>query len=99
MRKNHPPQNRVCLWYDSGALDAAVLTVEFTVSGIPCLGLNGGPSVKHNCMMMTIPEADMKAAKEGMMKEPSMKMEMAKEAMARETAKAIGPICEEPWGD
>ena len=25
-----------------------VLTVEFTVLGIPCLGLNGGPSVKHN---------------------------------------------------
>ena len=25
-----------------------VLTVEFTVCGVPCLGLNGGPSVKHN---------------------------------------------------
>ena len=25
-----------------------VLTVEFTVLGIPCLGLNGGPGVKHN---------------------------------------------------
>jgi len=25
-----------------------VLTVEFTVIGIPCLGLNGGPSIKHN---------------------------------------------------
>ena len=25
-----------------------MLTVEFTVMGIPCLGLNGGPSVKHN---------------------------------------------------
>ena len=25
-----------------------VLTVEFTVTGIPCLGLNGGPSFKHN---------------------------------------------------
>jgi 2-polyprenyl-6-hydroxyphenyl methylase/3-demethylubiquinone-9 3-methyltransferase len=25
-----------------------VLTVEFTVMGIPCLGLNGGPSVQHN---------------------------------------------------
>src|SRR5262249_825721 len=24
------------------------LTVEFTVMGIPCLGLNGGPAVKHN---------------------------------------------------
>jgi 2-polyprenyl-6-hydroxyphenyl methylase/3-demethylubiquinone-9 3-methyltransferase len=25
-----------------------VLTVEFTVMGIPCLGLNGGPAVAHN---------------------------------------------------
>ncbi|NWA24627.1 VOC family protein [Pseudomonas gingeri] len=25
-----------------------VLTVEFTVIGIPCLGLNGGPVFKHN---------------------------------------------------
>lgn len=25
-----------------------VLTVEFTVMGIPCLGLNGGPGVPHN---------------------------------------------------
>ncbi len=25
-----------------------VLTVEFTVLGIPCLGLNGGPQFKHN---------------------------------------------------
>jgi len=25
-----------------------VLTVEFSVMGIPCLGLNGGPGVKHN---------------------------------------------------
>ena len=25
-----------------------VLTVEFTVMGIPCLGLNGGPDVQHN---------------------------------------------------
>src|SRR5689334_23713379 len=25
-----------------------VLTVEFTVVGIPCLGLNGGPAFKHN---------------------------------------------------
>ena len=25
-----------------------VLTVEFTVMGIPCLGLNGGPGVGHN---------------------------------------------------
>ena len=25
-----------------------VLVVEFTVSGIPCIGLNGGPEVRHN---------------------------------------------------
>ena len=25
-----------------------VLTVEFTVAGIPCLGLNGGPTYKHS---------------------------------------------------
>jgi 2-polyprenyl-6-hydroxyphenyl methylase/3-demethylubiquinone-9 3-methyltransferase len=71
-----PPRNRICLWYDGNALDAArfyaatfadssvdavhhapgdfpsgkagdVLTVEFTVLGIPCLGLNGGPAFPH----------------------------------------------------
>ena len=25
-----------------------VLMVEFTVAGIPCIGLNGGPAFKHN---------------------------------------------------
>src|SRR5512138_2422840 len=25
-----------------------VLTVEFTVAGIPCIGLNGGPAFKHD---------------------------------------------------
>ena len=25
-----------------------MLTVEFTVAGIPCIGLNGGPAFKHN---------------------------------------------------
>jgi len=25
-----------------------VLTVDFTVMGIPCIGLNGGPTFKHN---------------------------------------------------
>ncbi len=25
-----------------------VLTVEFTVCGVPCLGLNGGPAFKHS---------------------------------------------------
>jgi len=65
-------RNRVCLWYDHAAEEAAkfyaatfpdtriesiarapgdypdghegdVLTVEFSVLGIPCIGLNGGP--------------------------------------------------------
>jgi 2-polyprenyl-6-hydroxyphenyl methylase/3-demethylubiquinone-9 3-methyltransferase len=27
--------------------EGAVLTVEFTVAGIPCIGLNGGPGVAH----------------------------------------------------
>ena len=33
-----------------GAVNRApdVFTVEFTVMGIPCLGLNGGPAFKHN---------------------------------------------------
>ncbi|MCO8124168.1 VOC family protein [Stieleria sp. TO1_6] len=26
----------------------SALTVEFTVMGIPCIGLNGGPGVEHN---------------------------------------------------
>lgn len=33
--------------YPSGKQDD-ILTVEFTVIGIPCLGLNGGPVFKHN---------------------------------------------------
>jgi predicted 3-demethylubiquinone-9 3-methyltransferase (glyoxalase superfamily) len=28
--------------------EGQVLTVEFTVFGIPCLGLNGGPTFKHS---------------------------------------------------
>ena len=28
--------------------EADILTVEFTVMGIPCLGLNGGPAFQHN---------------------------------------------------
>lgn len=28
--------------------EGSVLTVEFTVLGIPCVGLNGGPAFKHN---------------------------------------------------
>ncbi|UXC34527.1 VOC family protein [Cupriavidus gilardii] len=33
--------------YPSGK-EGDVLMVEFTVIGIPCVGLNGGPQVKHN---------------------------------------------------
>ena len=73
----NPAKNRICLWYDGDAEEAArfyaktfpdssvgavtrapgdypsgkkgdVLTVEFTVMGIPCLGLNGGPEFQHN---------------------------------------------------
>jgi len=71
------PSNRICLWYNKDALEAAhfyvatfpdsevtavrhapgdypsgkegdVLTVEFTVLGIPCLGLNGGTEFGHS---------------------------------------------------
>lgn len=70
-------RNRVCLWFDGSALEAAefyartfpdsalgevyrapadypagrqgdVLTVEFTVAGIACVGLNGGPEFRHS---------------------------------------------------
>jgi len=33
--------------YPSGK-QGDVLTLDFTVLGIPCLGLNGGPEFKHN---------------------------------------------------
>lgn len=33
--------------YPSGR-QGQVLTVEFTVVGVPCLGLNGGPAFKHS---------------------------------------------------
>lgn len=33
--------------YPSGKM-GDVLTVEFTVAGIPCLGLNGGPAFRHS---------------------------------------------------
>ena len=33
--------------YPSGK-EGDVLTVDFVVMGIPCMGLNGGPEVKHN---------------------------------------------------
>ncbi|MDD3798279.1 MAG: VOC family protein [Novosphingobium sp.] len=62
-------KNRVCLWFDGTAEDAArfyvttfpdtrvtavhkaqghVMGVDFTVMGIPCFGLNGGPQFPHN---------------------------------------------------
>jgi predicted 3-demethylubiquinone-9 3-methyltransferase (glyoxalase superfamily) len=70
-------KNTVCLWYDTGAEEAArfyaatfpdshvgaihrapsdnpstragaVLTVEFTVCGIPCIGLNGGTAFSQS---------------------------------------------------
>jgi predicted 3-demethylubiquinone-9 3-methyltransferase (glyoxalase superfamily) len=31
-----------------GGKAGEVLTVEFTVAGIPCLGLNGGPAFRHS---------------------------------------------------
>lgn len=72
-----PAKNRVCLWYNGSAEEAAqfysktfpnssvgtifrapadfpsgkkgdVLTVEFTVMGIPCIGLNGGAEFSHS---------------------------------------------------
>ena len=68
----NPPKNRICLWYNRDAEEAArfyaatfpdssvqavhrapgdspsgkqgdALVVDFTVMGIPCMGLNGGP--------------------------------------------------------
>jgi len=33
--------------YPNGS-EGNVLTVEFTVMGIPCLGINGGPTFKHS---------------------------------------------------
>src|SRR5689334_12546827 len=75
--KDPIPKNRICLWFNKDALEAArfyaatfpdsqvnavhhapsdypsgkagdLLMVEFTVLGIPCLGLNGGPGVQHS---------------------------------------------------
>lgn len=33
---------------DPSGKEGDVLTVEFTVLGIPCIGLNGGPVFTHN---------------------------------------------------
>jgi predicted 3-demethylubiquinone-9 3-methyltransferase (glyoxalase superfamily) len=39
--------HRAPLDYPSGK-EGDVITVEFTVMGIPCVGLNGGPEFKHS---------------------------------------------------
>src|SRR3989337_586280 len=41
------PIHRAPSDYPSGK-EGNVLVVEFTVAGIPCIGLNGGPAFKHN---------------------------------------------------
>ena len=53
-------KNTICLWYDGTVLDAAQfyaqtfpdstvgLMVEFTVMGIPCIGVNGGLEFEHD---------------------------------------------------
>lgn len=75
--KNLLPKNRICLWFNKDAEEAArfyaatfpeskvtavfaapgdypsgkagdILTVEFTVMGVPCLGLNGGPQFSQS---------------------------------------------------
>jgi len=47
------PESRVTALHHApgefpGGKQGDLLTVEFTVLGIPCLGLNGGPTFKHN---------------------------------------------------
>ena len=37
-----PTPSRIAAYYPSGK-EGDVLTVEFTVMGIPCIGINGGP--------------------------------------------------------
>ena len=73
----NPPKNRICLWYNRDAEEAArfyaatfpdssvqavhrapgdypegkqgdALVVDFTVIGIPCMGLNGGPHFQQS---------------------------------------------------
>ena len=46
--------------YPSGKEDD-VLTVEFTVMGIPCLGLNGGPALRAFEAMMSMKKIDIAA--------------------------------------
>jgi predicted 3-demethylubiquinone-9 3-methyltransferase (glyoxalase superfamily) len=47
-----------------GGKEGDVLTVEFTVLGIPCLGLNGGPVFKHNESLF-IPDRDRRSGRDG----------------------------------
>src|SRR5947209_15673010 len=47
------PDSRVTAVHEApsgfpGGNEGDVLTVEFTVVGIPCLGLNGGPAFRHS---------------------------------------------------
>ena len=50
--KTFPESTVGAIFYAPGDYPAGkkgdVLTVEFTVAGIPCIGLNGGPEFKHN---------------------------------------------------
>ncbi len=34
--------------HNPSSKEGDVLTVEFSVMGVPCIGLNGGPGVEHN---------------------------------------------------
>ena len=49
--------------YPSGK-EGDVVTVEFTVLGIPCLGLNGGPTFKHNRGLL-LPGGDRESGRDG----------------------------------
>ena len=51
--RRHVPDSEVTAVHKApgdfpGGKEGDVLTVEFTVLGIPCLGLNGGPQFKHS---------------------------------------------------
>ena len=46
----------------------SVLTVEFTVMGIPCLGLNGEPAFKHNeAFSFQVATADLASSPNGLL--------------------------------
>jgi 3-demethylubiquinone-9 3-methyltransferase len=49
--------------YPSGK-QGDVLTVEFTVLGVPCLGLNGGPAFKHSEAVF-LPDRDKHSGRNG----------------------------------